>query len=171
MSELLRAALGYAQRGWHVFPVHDKTPRTTRGHLDASVEIDVIESMLTTTKATGIGVACGVSGLCVVDLDGEQAITDWTSLAGHHGGHTPTLVAETAAGLHIYFQTRDPRALSTTGRLAPHVDTRGRGGYVVAPPSRHPTGARYRWRDPDAPLAAVSRWLLRLLERPTFRQR
>lgn len=48
---------------------------------------------------------------------------------------------------------------STAGR----ADTRGRGGYVVAPPSRRPDDA-YRWRTVPGRLATIPAWVFDLLE-------
>ena len=50
--------------------------------------------------------------------------------------------------------------------LMPGIDLRGDGGMIVAPPSVHPSGGRYRWRRghrPGAlPLAEMPDWLVRL---------
>ena len=45
----------------------------------------------------------------------------------------------------------------------PGLDTRGDGGYVIAPPSLHPSGRRYSWSvDSYDQLAAAPEWLERL---------
>ena len=59
--------------------------------------------------------------------------------------------------------------------LAAGVDIRGDGGFIVAPPSLHASGRRYRWdlsaHPEDTPLAPIPGWLLSLIQasRPTAR--
>jgi hypothetical protein len=51
-------------------------------------------------------------------------------------------------------------------RLGPGLDIRGDGGYIIAPPSGHASGSRYRWDSPDRSLPAPPDWLLARLRDP-----
>ncbi|CAL9403844.1 hypothetical protein SUDANB106_01525 [Streptomyces sp. enrichment culture] len=126
-----------------------------------------------------VGIATGPSGLVVVDLDvpkcsggispAEKALPDITDgaevlsvLAGQHGQPYPgdTYTVRTGrGGTHLYF-TAPPgvRLHNTAGTLAPLVDTRAWGGYVVAPGSVTNTGT-YEVVD-AAPAAPLPGWLL-----------
>jgi hypothetical protein len=53
----------------------------------------------------------------------------------------PTVITG-RGGYHVYLAVT---GLGNRAGLLPHVDWRGRGGYVVAPPSVHPNGKRYEW--------------------------
>jgi hypothetical protein len=100
-----------------------------------------------------------------LDVDGPQGAAALRAFAANHHVQLPSgpLVRTGSGGWHLYL------APTGLGNPAPrglaHVDWRGRGGYVVAPPSRHASGARYRFlRDLTVPLAAAPRALRGLLE-------
>ena len=63
------------------------------------------------------------------------------------------------------------RSATPPAALGAGLDIRGRGGYVVAPPSLHHTGWRYRWHDLDIGLAAVPSWLAESLRPAPARDR
>jgi hypothetical protein len=123
------------------------------------------------------GVACGPSDLIVIDLDvakdprelAEGGPTEgWSvlrELAEAQGGELPrTFTVRTpSGGRHLYFRpTVDgPTPRNTVRRLGPLIDTRGVGGYVVAPGSRV-DGVEYRVID-DAPIAVLPEWISALL--------
>jgi hypothetical protein len=136
---------------------------TKNGFHDAVGTPDEVSALFASHRhATGIGVDCGRSGLLVTDLDGPHGETGWTSLLLKNG-IVETLEIGTARGRQLWFWSRDPRSRNSAGKLGKEIDTRGRGGYVLAPPSLHPSGTRYRWLN-RRPIADAPEWLLEALE-------
>lgn len=88
---------------------------------------------------SNVGLITGkVSGIAVVDADDQDAVK-WCL---ENLPHTPVRV-KTGKGYHFYFKWQE--GVDNTARTVRGVDIRGQGGYVVAPPSIHPSGARYTW--------------------------
>jgi hypothetical protein len=113
------------------------------------------------------GEACGFA---VLDLDVTVNADGTVSSSGllvlqeilhANGWYLPeTLTVRTpSGGLHMYFQ-HEAGFTNSAGKIAPGVDTRGQGGYVIAPPSRRADGASYEAITPDnAGVAAAPDWL------------
>ena len=103
-----------------------------------------------------IGLATGHT-FDVLDIDGPAGAQAIQELAATHGLRSSgPLVHTGGGGWHYYLAPTGHRNASPAGLK--HVDWRGRGGYVVAPPSRHLSGHPYQWvpgRDLDTPLAEV----------------
>jgi hypothetical protein len=113
-----------------------------------------------------IGLATGHT-FDVLDVDGPTGAHAIRTLAATHGlVSSGPLVRTGGGGWHFYV------APTGLGNVRPadlaHVDWRGWGGYVVAPPSRHASGRPYQWstgRDLDTPLAKAPAVLVGRLER------
>ena len=133
---LRKAALAYAARGWYVFPclVGGKTPVFKGGFHGATTNPAVIERWWGGQALQYRHRYWPISGLWVVDIDPGGALD----------GLPLTLESATGRSRHLYFTTRQHLS-STAGVIGLGIDTRGEGGYVLAPPSVHPSGATYRW--------------------------
>jgi hypothetical protein len=156
-------ALDYAANGWQVFPLkpREKLPATRRGFYDATSNTATLRRYFTGAHPYNIGIRTGVpSGVFVLDVDGEIGLESLSELVKRHGLLPPTLTSATAKGRHYWFRAVDPIP-SSASRVAPCIDIRGDGGYVVAPPSVHPSGALYRWLN-DLPAADAPPWLVKL---------
>jgi hypothetical protein len=116
-----------------------------------------------------LGVVTGrVSGLLVLDVDPDKGgAASLAALEAAHGRLPATLeVATGGGGRHLYFRHPGGRVGCAVG-LRPGLDLRGDGGYVVAPPSIHPSGRAYVTAalapgGPPPPAPAPG-WLLALL--------
>lgn len=160
------AALRYAAGGWPVFPLQPrgKQPRTKHGLRDATTDRRRVRAWWAACPSANIGIATG--RLLVVDVDGPEGRAALAALQREHSPLPPTLQASTARGAHLYFALDEgPPIPNSAGRLAPGLDIRGAGGYVVAPPSVHPDGSIYRWARRIKP-APIPGWLASLLRPP-----
>ena len=167
----LEAALAYAARGWHVFPLrpNGKVPAgalVRHGQDDATTDEQVIRGWWAAEPDANIGIHCAPSGIYVVDVDvkgGMPGAATWTALVAEHGA-VPSLTARTpSGGMHVYFsggeglRNTQGSADPSKATLGPGIDTRG-NGYVVAPGSTINGGA-YSWVKPDAAVAPLPAWI------------
>jgi hypothetical protein len=181
---LVRAALDAVLRGWHVFPcaVGGKRPALRGNWQDlATTSPDQVREWWARAPYN-IGIACGPSGLVVIDLDlprddaGDDLDDDGalfplsgadrlSRLAREHGERYPggTYVVDTpSGGCHLYFSVTGERARNSAGSLAPHIDVRAGGGYVVGAGSLV-GGQAYTARNGAREPALLPSWLGRLV--------
>jgi hypothetical protein len=120
--------------------------------------------------------------LVVIDVDprhgGDEA---FQALEAEHGEMPMTWRALTGGGgEHVLFACPDGVEIANVVAeqkdnppLGPGIDIRARGGYIVAPPSRHISGRPYAWsvdhHPQDTPLASAPDWLIERLAKPTVR--
>jgi len=163
---LTALALEHAERGWHVFPVKTggKGPRAgwrwAKWHTTDP-------ALIRQWWASGgnVGIACGPSGLVVIDLDvGGPLPPWWDTVPGvtngddvyavlaeaHDDGWPDTYTVHTPrGGWHFYFRADGHGIRNSAGQIAPMVDVRGVGGFVVAAGSVRPEGAYELVNDRD----------------------
>lgn len=164
---LFSTALGYSRRGFAIFPVQGKIPLTGHGCKDAS-KIDLaINRWWQQWPTANIGIATGnISGIWVLDVDGEEGEISLRELENKHGALPETVQAITGGGgRHLYFSMpSDIKIPNSVKTLGAGLDVRSDGGYVVAPPSLHASGKRYCWSvDSASSIASAPDWLLTLV--------
>jgi len=139
MSDLLHAALLLAERGRPVFACGaDKAPLVPGGFKAASADPCAVRRMFCHPAAALIGMPTGrSSGLVVVDLDVKGSSNGLRWLDANRPRLPPTRMHKTrSGGLHLIFRNpSDVEVRNSAGRIAPGVDVRGEGGYIVVPPS------------------------------------
>lgn len=161
---MIEAALQWAADGVPVFPVAGKVPKTEHGLKDATTDERRISAWWTAWPEAGIGGATGEPcGAWVLDLDGQEGLDSFAELEAIHGRVPETRTVRTGGGgRHLWFLLPDGIAVGNRARVKPGIDVRGTGGYVVLPPSGHPSGGRYRL-EVDVPPAFAPEWLLDLV--------
>jgi len=147
---LLESAVFYVEKGWYVFPcrenpsipflkngklkiLKEKTPYTRCGLNEATQDINQIKKWWTEHSTAMIGVNCGLSNIFVLDVDtknGRNGIDTFMKLNIDDTGALHSMTP--SGGLHIIFSGKG----KTTTNPITGLDTRGIGGYIIAPPSK-----------------------------------
>lgn len=175
-SDTLAAALRYAKYGWLVFPCHNiingkcscgkndcgspgKHPRTKNGLMDATTDENKIRQWWGKWPTANIAVRTGP----------ESKIWVWDADLPDGPGTTAkmelpkTLSQQTGSGgLQFFFQWTGTEIKNSSKKVAPGIDIRGLGGYVILPPANHISGGQYQWTSKDK-IAAAPGWLVHMV--------
>ena len=166
---MIQTALSLALRGLAVFPCRprDKRPATANGVKDATTDLETIRRWWRRAPDLNVALAMGaVSGIFALDLDGIDAEAELRRLEQQYGRLPLTVESITARGRHAFFKMPTAPVRNTAGRIAPGIDVRGDGGYVLVPPSVHPSGRRYAWSvDSAGEFASAPDWLIAQVSR------
>ncbi|SEF34357.1 Bifunctional DNA primase/polymerase, N-terminal [Amycolatopsis pretoriensis] len=157
---LFDAALAYAEMGWPVFPLRPGTKipfPNTRGFKDATDNRILIRQWWGRWPMANIGLPTG-RHFDVIDIDFRHgARPAWDRLRAVDAMPDVHGVASTAHnGIHLLLEPAGGGNLTRAGAL-PGIDYRGRGGYIVAPPSILASGRRYTWEVKPSPVITAPR--------------
>lgn len=183
-SPIAMAAIEYAERGWHVFPV---PPGTKKSYLSkdysggrnwgASADVSGIQRTFKEYPTANVGIACGPSsGIIVIEADtveghGVDGIGNLAALVEANSPLPETVMAISPTGsVHYYFCSPEGVPIkNSAGQIAAGVDVRGDGGMVIGVPSVKPGWSKpYRWlKSPETTeLAECPDWLQKLCLKP-----
>lgn len=119
--------------GWRQWPATDEA--TVRSWLESGFNLGL---------RTGIQ-----SGFVVIDND---QVKHPTGPQDYVPPVTGLRMRSSTGSVHHYFRAPTPCPGNSAQTIAPHVDSRGEGGFVVVPPSVHPvTRLPYRWESLGEP--------------------
>ncbi|MCU1642957.1 MAG: hypothetical protein JWN03_3232 [Nocardia sp.] len=171
-NRFLDAALSAAMRGWYVFPLqpHSKVPAIKDWPHRATTDEIRIRDFWPHHCRNNVAIATGPSGLHVIDLDTHRGLDGPAALyqLATRSGVRATLLTYTVAtpnGRHLYYRMPGGLLLPNTAALiAPGIDSRGHGGYVVAAGS-HTNDGDYRALTNRHP-RELPPWILQMLTPP-----
>jgi len=171
-SSIPEAARVYAKAGFHILPLYEPTfegctcgrncgsaagkhPRTRGGVYAATDDSRAVSSWWGRWPEANIGIATGTaSGILVFDIDPRNGGQDSLDDLRDEMTFPETLTSVTGGGgNHLFFQAPSAGSVNRTLR---GIDIKSDGGYVVAPPSIHASGAHYRWKTKTLSLGLAS---------------
>jgi putative DNA primase/helicase len=126
-----------------------KHPLTLNGLLDATTDVELIDSWLAKWPSANWAIRTGsISGVFVLDVDGEDGYVSAWRLAEKHTGDRHALErgmsTSTGNGFHFFIEqpagVRIPNSVRSLGK---GLDIRGDGGYALVEPSVHANGKQY----------------------------
>jgi Bifunctional DNA primase/polymerase, N-terminal len=154
----MAAALRLAEKGHAVFPCsrETKAPLIAGGFKNATTDATTIKHWWFQHPDTMIGVATGAK-FVVVDADPQHPeAVQWYGRANLPLTRTHTT---RSGGRHLLFQA-DDRVGCSVGKIWRHIDTRGKGGYIIWWPAEGLDVMH------EKTLATVPDWIIKRLTPP-----
>jgi hypothetical protein len=169
----LQAAIRLAEKGMAIIPckAQGKVAVIKRWQEDATTDPEIIKAWWNGWPSANIAVATGrKSGVLALDVDmkhGKNGEAELRALEQKHGPLPATVESVTpSGGRHLWFRMPEQAISNSVEKIAPGLDLRGDGGYVLVPPSYvvEDYGAgSYTWSvDSASEFADAPQWLIDL---------
>ncbi len=153
---MLENALKFASINWHVFPCSNKNkqPLTKNGFHVATTDEKTIREWWTKWPNAMIGVACGKSGIVVIDIDikdNRNGALTWESIK------TENIVSveqkTQSGGRQIILKASPNQSLKQGADVNGYhgIDIRNKGGYIIVAPSVMLSKNKYEWLVDQSP--------------------
>ena len=160
-SDLMNAAIEYAQRGWKVFPLKKNSkvphPKLSKGGFKcATNNVELIKVWWKIDPHANIGLSLADSGLVCLDADIYKSDCSFDELVEQHGIPTTLRQRSASGGLHLIFKCLPEDKFP--GQIGTSIDIK-HNGYIVLYPSTF-KGSRYAW-DNNEEIAIAPHWLKR----------
>lgn len=181
---MLDVALACVARGWYVLPIprDGKKPiggLVPRGVLDATIDEEVVRRWWRVKPDANVGIACGQSGLAVLDCDtGNADATNyalWADAEDIPITYTVRTGRRSCFGTHSYFNVQPGGIDSGTWERWPDDlllmrggEIRSKGYYILAAGSLHPESKQPYEVLLDVPIAPLPEHIAEWLPRKTF---
>src|SRR3954447_11611371 len=142
-ADLATPSVSPARHDVPVFPCAPgaKQPLTAHGFHDATTDVAAVHEWWRRWPETTLGIPTGTpSGVDVIDVDVHTTGSGFATFERARGAgfadRSAWLVRTPSGGVHAYFLRRTAEEQRSWQVPTQHVDFRGDGGYIVAPPSR-----------------------------------
>ena len=147
---MLDEAINLANKGFRIIPCLGKKPVIPKWQINATSNIETIKKQWE-KEDYNIGILTGKDGgnIVVIDCDIKENINGINNLQNYLKEidvELPKTLSATSGkgGKHYYFKTNID-IKTRTNYPCKGVDIRGKGGLIIAPPSIHENGNRYKW--------------------------
>ena len=155
MNTKKQAAIKYAQEGMKVIPLNKKIPITgSHGYKDGTTNEQQIEEWWEQKPSYDVGLVLN-PGNFVLDIDRKEGVEDGFDSLKKLYDEMPELedlckktvaVATGGGGRHFYFSLpKDVVLTRSAGVVGKGLDIITDKSYIVAPPSAHESGGRYKF--------------------------
>ena len=146
----------YVDIGWSVLPVKpsEKRPYMTNWlqYNKTKATRATVENWFNSLSGAGVGMVTGkISNIVVLDVESYCP----TPISEILKKYPTQLISRTGSGgYHLFYQypTNVPRVANRVG-IFEGADLRADGGFIVLPPTVHPSGNKYEWFQRGTPMA------------------